>query len=109
MYMMKKVPYDLVVGSLMYAMVCTRLDIAQIVGVLSQYIGDPGMEHQQASKWVLHYLKGTSDIEHQFGWGNLTLKGFIDVNLRVDVNIMQSKIRYDFTLGGGAVSWLSHR
>ena len=30
---MSHVPYASVVGSLMYAMVCTRLDIAHVVGV----------------------------------------------------------------------------
>jgi hypothetical protein len=32
---MTSVPYASAVGSLMYAMVCTRLDIAQVVGLLS--------------------------------------------------------------------------
>ena len=32
------VPYASVVGNLMYAMVCTRPDIAHVVGVLSRYI-----------------------------------------------------------------------
>jgi len=33
---MSRDPYASVVGSLMYAMVCTRLDIAHAVGVLSR-------------------------------------------------------------------------
>uniref|UniRef100_A0A3Q7IGY0 Reverse transcriptase Ty1/copia-type domain-containing protein n=1 Tax=Solanum lycopersicum TaxID=4081 RepID=A0A3Q7IGY0_SOLLC len=33
---MKKVPYASAVGSLMYAMVCTRLDISHAVGVVSR-------------------------------------------------------------------------
>jgi hypothetical protein len=35
---MSHVPYASAVGSLMYAMVCTRLDIAHAVGVLSKYM-----------------------------------------------------------------------
>ena len=42
---MSRVPYASVVGSLMYAMVCTRLDIAHAVGVLSRYMSKPGKEH----------------------------------------------------------------
>ena len=34
---MSRVPYFNAVGGLMYAMVCTRLDIAHVVGVLSIY------------------------------------------------------------------------
>jgi hypothetical protein len=35
---MSKVPYDSDVGRMMYAMVCTRLDIAHVVGVISRYM-----------------------------------------------------------------------
>ena len=42
---MKAIPYSLVVGSLMYAQVCTRLDIAFVVGVLGRYLSDPGKSH----------------------------------------------------------------
>ena len=42
---MSKVPYASAVGSLMYAMVCTRPDISQAVGVVSRYMHDPGKEH----------------------------------------------------------------
>ena len=39
---MKAVPYSSVVGSLMYAQVCTRPDGAFVVGVLGRYLSDPG-------------------------------------------------------------------
>ena len=42
---MQKNPYTSVVGSLMYAQVCTHPDIAYIVGVLSRYLSNPGMDH----------------------------------------------------------------
>jgi hypothetical protein len=35
---MSRVPYASAVGSLMHAMVCTRLDITHAVGVLSRYM-----------------------------------------------------------------------
>ena len=38
---MTKVPYSLAVGSLMYAMVCTRPDIAHAVGVVSRFLENP--------------------------------------------------------------------
>ena len=41
---MAKVPYANAVGSLMYAMVCTRPDISQVVGVVSRYMYDPGKD-----------------------------------------------------------------
>ena len=42
---MSKVPYASTVGSLMYAMVCTRPDITHAVGVVSRYMSHPGIEH----------------------------------------------------------------
>jgi hypothetical protein len=42
---MSKVLYSSAVGSLMYAMVCTRPDIAHVVGVVSRYMNNPGKEH----------------------------------------------------------------
>ena len=41
---MKAIPYSLVVGSLMYAQVCTRHDIAFFVGVLGKYLSDLGQK-----------------------------------------------------------------
>ncbi|KAL9274268.1 Retrovirus-related Pol polyprotein from transposon TNT 1-94-like protein [Drosera capensis] len=42
---MARVPYASVVESLMYAMVCTRPDIAHAVGVISRFISNPGRKH----------------------------------------------------------------
>ncbi len=39
---MAKVPYASAIGSLMYAMVCTRPDIAHAVGVVSRFASNPG-------------------------------------------------------------------
>ena len=40
-----RVPYASAVGSLMYAMVCTRPDIAHAVGVLSRFMSNPRKEN----------------------------------------------------------------
>ncbi|KAD6120258.1 hypothetical protein E3N88_11529 [Mikania micrantha] len=42
---MRMIPYASVVGSLMYAQVCTRPDIAYIAGMLSRYQTNPGLDH----------------------------------------------------------------
>ena len=59
---MLEVSYASVVGSLMYAMVCTRPDIAQAVRVVSRYMSKPEKEHRRAVKLILRYLKGSSDM-----------------------------------------------
>ena len=56
---MKAVSYSSIVGNLMYAQVCTRLDIAFVVNVLSRYLSDPDQSHWKGAKKVLRYLQGT--------------------------------------------------
>ncbi|KAL6321459.1 hypothetical protein AAG906_016558 [Vitis piasezkii] len=41
------------VGSLMYAQVCTHSDIAYIVGMLGRYLSNPGMDHWKKAKRVM--------------------------------------------------------
>jgi hypothetical protein len=55
---MSHVPYASAVGSLMYAMVYTRLDIAHAVGVLSRDVSKPRKEHWTIVKRVFNYLSG---------------------------------------------------
>ena len=56
---MSKVPYSSVIGSLMYAMVCTSLDISHAMGVVRRYVNNLGKEHWMEVKWILRYLRGT--------------------------------------------------
>ena len=58
---MSRVPYASAVGSLMYAMVCTRPDIAHEVGVLSGFMSNLWKKHLTVVKWVFKYFCGTSD------------------------------------------------
>ena len=59
---MKNVPYASAIGSLMYAMLCTRPDICFAVGLVSRYQSNPGPTHWQAVKRIMHYLRGTTDL-----------------------------------------------
>jgi len=47
---MSRVPYASAMDSLMYAMVCTRPDIAHVVGIVSLFFSNPGREHWNAMK-----------------------------------------------------------
>ena len=87
---MALVPYASAVGSLMYAMVCTRPYIANIVGVVSRYMANSGKEHWEAVKWILRYQRGTSSTSLYFGKGKVTLQGFLDADLGGDVDLSKS-------------------
>ena len=105
---MSKVPYASAVGSLMYAMVCTRPDIAHAVGVVSRYMNNPGKEHWMAVKWILRYLRGTTDQALCFGGSNISLQGHVDADMAGDRDNRRSTRGYVFTVGGTTVSWVSN-
>ena len=58
---MREIFYASAVGSLVYAMLCTRLDICFAVGMVSRYQSDPGEEHWRAVKHIFKYLRRTRD------------------------------------------------
>ncbi|KAL5576981.1 hypothetical protein UlMin_018680 [Ulmus minor] len=105
---MKMVSYSSVVGSLMYAQVCTHQDISFAVAVLGRYLSDPGTSHWQAVKKVLRYLQGTKD--HMLTYrrtNNLDIVGFCDANFGGCVDDKKSTTGYIFMMAGGAISWKS--
>jgi len=78
-------PYENAVGSVMYAMVCTRLDIAHEVGVLSRFMSKPGKEHWTVVKRVFKYLGGTSDYGLCYQ-GRPGLDRVLDIRVFVDAH-----------------------
>ena len=81
-----KVPYASTLGSLMYVMVCTMLDIAHAVGVFRRYMSHPGTKNWNVVKWILRYLRGTSSMCLCFGVSTTTLEGYFDSNLVGDID-----------------------
>ncbi|XP_070034420.1 secreted RxLR effector protein 161-like [Nicotiana tabacum] len=104
---MKAVPYASVVGSLMYAMLCTRLDIFFIVGIVSRFQSNPGREYWTAVKHIIKYLKRTRDYMLVYYLGDLASIGYTDSDFQLDRDSRKSTSRYVFNLGGGAISWRS--
>eukprot|EP00253_Pinus_taeda_P023034 PITA_23034 len=111
---MSCVPYASAVGSLMYAMVCTILDIAHAVGVLSRFMSKPGKEHWTAVKRVFRYLRGTSDYGLCYQGRPeldrvLDTRGFVDADWAGDLDQRRSTSGYVFNLFGGEVNWMSKK
>ena len=99
---MSRIPYASAVGSLMYAMLCTRPDICYAVGVVSRYQSDPGEEHWIAVKHILKYLRRTRDYMLVYSSGSLETIGFTDSDFQGDIDSRKSTSGYVFTLYGGA-------
>jgi hypothetical protein len=104
---MSRVPYASAVGSLMFAMICTRPDIAQAVGAASRYMANPGREHWNTIKRILRYIKGTSDVALCYGGSEFTVRGYVDSDFAGDLEKRKSTTGYVFIIAGGAVSWVS--
>ena len=105
---MKNIPYASAVGSLMYAQVCTRPDIAFAVGMLGRYQSNPGIDHWKAAKKVMRYLQGTKDYKLMYRrTSNLEVVGYSDSDFAGCVDSRKSTSGYIFILAGGAISWRS--
>ena len=72
---MKRIPYASAIGSIMYAMLCTRPDVAYALGCVSRYQSNPGEKHWTAVKCILKYLRNTKDLFLIYGNGDLLMKG----------------------------------
>uniref|UniRef100_A0A2N9J7I7 Integrase catalytic domain-containing protein n=1 Tax=Fagus sylvatica TaxID=28930 RepID=A0A2N9J7I7_FAGSY len=105
---MKNIPYASAVGSLMYAQVCTRPDIAFAVGMLGRYQSDPGLDHWRAAKKVMRYLQGTKDYMLMYRrTDNLEVIGYSDSDFAGCIDSRKSTSGYIFLMASGAVSWRS--
>ncbi|KAK1601881.1 hypothetical protein QYE76_008090, partial [Lolium multiflorum] len=107
---MSQIPYASAVGSIMYAMLCTRPDIAHAVSLTSKYQSDPGMEHWTAVKNILKYLKRTKDMFLCYGGDQeLVVTSYTDASWNTDPDDSKSQSGYVFILNGAAVSWASSK
>ena len=102
---MSVIPYSSIVGSLVYAMVCTRLDISHAVGVVSRFLANPGKTHWEVVKWIFRYPRGTSKVCLSFEESEPSLKCYTDSNMAGNLDCRKSTSRYLFIVARGAISW----
>jgi hypothetical protein len=107
---MSKLPYREMLGSLMYAAVATRPDIAYAVNTLARYQENPGPAHFTALKRIFAYLHATANYCLTFdAMGTASpLAGYVDADGH-STEGRHAVSGYVFTMNGGAVSWSSKR
>lgn len=88
----------------MFAMICTRPDITQVVGAISRYMANPGGEHQKTVKRILRYIRGISDVALCYEESEFTVRGYVDSDYAGDLDKRKSTTGYVFTLAGAVVS-----
>ncbi|XP_050876276.1 secreted RxLR effector protein 161-like [Lathyrus oleraceus] len=107
---MNKIPYASAIGSIMYAMLCTRPDVSYALSATSRYQSDPGDAHWVAVKNILKYLRRTKDSFLIYGGQEeLVVFGYTDASFQTDKDDFRSQSGYVFCLNGGAVSWKSSK
>ena len=108
---MQQIPYASMIGSIMYAMISTRPNIAQVVSVTNRFMSSYGKEHWSALKWLMKYLKGATNVGILFDGMSChegdELKGWCDSDYAGNVDTRKSQSGYIFTLYGSVVSWKS--
>ncbi|CAA0830951.1 Uncharacterized mitochondrial protein AtMg00810 [Striga hermonthica] len=105
---MVEIPYASVVGCLMYAMVCTRPDLAHAIGQVCRYMSRPGKQYWEAVKWIFRYLKGTAGHGIVFGDQRLDpfVVGYVDSDYAGDLDNRRSTTGYVTAPSTGAATAL---
>ena len=101
--------YASAIGSMMYAMHCTRPDISYSMGKLSKFTSNPSVDHWKAIGRVLGYLKKTISLRLFYSEFLAVLEGYSDANWITNVSDNKSTSGWIFTLSGGAISWTSKK
>ncbi|KAK2395944.1 secreted RxLR effector protein [Trifolium repens] len=107
---MNEIPYASAIGSIMYAMLCTRPDVSYALSATSRYQSDPGESHWIAVKNILKYLRRTKETFLVYGGEEeLSVVGYTDASFQTDKDDFRSQSGFVFCLNGGAVSWKSSK
>jgi len=102
---MSHVPYVSAVAILMYAMVCTRPDLSQVVSMVSKYMHGPSRGHWEAVKLILRYIKCTIDVGLVFEKDTICKQECI----RMSILIMQETSTSASQKQGMCLHCLKHR
>jgi hypothetical protein len=91
---MPSIPYASAIGSIMYAMLSTRPDVALALSLTRRYQSNPGMSHWTAVKNILKFLKRTKNMVLVYGGRNVELdvKGYVSTNYKADLDYEKSQI-----------------
>ena len=101
--------YQSAVGSLMYAMLGTRSDIAYAVSVVSRYASNSNESHWKVVKRIFRYFRHSLDFRLTFTGAFQSLKGYTDADWAGDHDTRRFTSGYVFNLGSAVISWFSKR
>ena len=104
------ISYQSMVGSLLYAAMATRPDIAQAVRVVSKFNLKPNQAHLTAVKRIFRYLKGTVSLGLRYQKSeDGVLVGYSDADWAGDQDDRHSTTGNLFMMARGPITWLSKK
>ena len=103
-------PYRQMVGSLMYAMIATRPDLATAVGIVSRFLDKPKRIHCELVKHIYRYIRSNLSFKLRYDShdSSVQLTGYVDASYGNNENY-KSTSGFAFMLGNGLISWYSGR
>lgn len=100
--------YQKKIGSLLFAAVSTRPDVAFATSRLARFLTNPSQEHQDAADRVLLYLHRTKHLALQFG-GADDLKVASDASFADNTLDRKSSQAFAMRLFGGLIGWRANK
>jgi hypothetical protein len=104
---LQRIPYRSVVGSLLHLVMNTRPDIAYAVSQVCRFTSNYGVEHWNAVKQILRYLKGTPKLGIRLTGDPSNLLAYSDSDWAGDLDTRRSHTGFLIQLGGSPVIWKS--
>ncbi len=102
--------YQRLVGSLLFAAVSCRPDIAQAVAVVCRYTANPSEAHWTAAKRILRYLKRTKHYALTYRIGDSDdIVAYCDADFAGDRDSRKSTTGHVFVWAGAATTWVSQK
>jgi hypothetical protein len=102
---LRVIPYASAIGSIMYAMICTRPDISYALSAMSRYQSNYDNAHWTIIKNILKYLRRTKEALLVFGGEEeLIVKGYSDASFQTYADDSKSQSGFVFCINGGEVS-----
>lgn len=102
-------PFQKLIGSLMFLSVMTRPDISYSVSYLSQFNNSFNETHWNHAKRILKYLQKTKSFCLKYVKNSLDLKGFVDADWGSNIIDRRSFTGFCFKLSGAVISWQSSK
>ena len=96
---MKVIPYALAIGSIKYAMLCTKPVVYLTMSLARRYKSDLGVDHWTAVKIILSYWMTKEMFLDYGGDKEFVVKSYIDARFDTDSDDSESQSGYILKVG----------